>query len=1113
MDKLAASAIAVKNADCTLGFDSLTSLTPSVKEGAGYAAGLPGTAYIVQTADGHWEPYTGEGEPTEGTYQKVNANKAFNIDILGEDGKYYDENGRTYMDDWQNIYQVPVAEIKAFAEAHPLADGQSYVIVNSYCQGTGQVCSGGSAQTMDNRNYAINYYDANGAKAVTDYWDARILDVPVDVYDVNGNAISTTLRAELKKNDGALFEDSLEMHTTKGVAWSLNIAEEAEAYLGYSIDKYLPPVNGYKVSGDNGQASRITDDMGDLKDAMFNDNHSSKISQWSKSAGFRGGYRYQSSNDLVQAENVDIIESDNGTLSNYGLLYSSSTVNLRGDQYHSIEGLTGTTLDPDYYETFIEINMNASRGINRQIYHGCPFTQAATDIINAWPGWSFNHGNSGYGAWNSRQPLWENMSTLSDYVTRIQGLLQNTETKIPVLIIGGNAGSFSTLLDYGYHYNVAAETSVMHDYADVSQVVNGVLKPDGLGTEMVVLSNMKSVDDVAFLQRMIDYANKGLTIALYNTDITSVSSVETDSNNDALAASLFAELKANKNTITVSSMDELIKAAQIYTNNTVEYASENVEVTHTVDNADGSDYYFFFNNKGGDAIRWGGVGQGMSLTSVNGEAADFDVVLDVAEGEAVYSMNTMNGEITELTDYVDNGDGTVTLHMDMAAWDTALLAVSSNDAGFSAAGAKKQEVKVVNENRALDLSNADWNLTIESWGPATDFDADAPFYATTKSNLEVGTVQLGLWKDLQIDVEKLYAVGLSAEDIANAPADRGGGGFPGGPGGGPAPMSADTAVADEEVNPSKYLSGIGYYTTTFNWDGSDGAYLRYEHEDASKTGDAQVNKDMVTEVTVTNANGTFKFDNLNQLSNRVDLGSALMKGENTITVKLTTTLRNRSKVEGYNNGGCAYSTYGLTAASVVPYTMGSTVSLRGEAAATLEDEAVYTVSVDKVDELATATLSLAIDGEALGNPTAEALNGWYIISQSYENGILTVVMGNNAGVSSEDAVDLLAVKLQPTGKTGDVTVSIAEASLSAYIGEGETFLGVIMGNDKVTTTVDYSTFDVNQDGTVNQLDITRAQRAYGAVPDDSDWNARADVNGDSTVDINDLIMILNNYTK
>ena len=61
--------------------------------------------------------------------------------------------------------------------------------------------------------------------------------------------------------------------------------------------------------------------------------------------------------------------------------------------------------------------------------------------------------------------------------------------------------------------------------------------------------------------------------------------------------------------------------------------------------------------------------------------------------------------------------------------------------------------------------------------------------------------------------------------------------------------------------------------------------------------------------------------------------------------------------------------------------------------------------------------------------------------------------------------------------------------------------------DKMLEFSDIVADDVNQDGTVNQLDITRAQRSYGTA------NDLADVNDDGTVNIDDMILILNNYSK
>ena len=122
-----------------------------------------------------------------------------------------------------------------------------------------------------------------------------------------------------------------------------------------------------------------------------------------------------------------------------------------------------------------------------------------------------------------------------------------------------------------------------------------------------------------------------------------------------------------------------------------------------------------------------------------------------------------------------------------------------------------------------------------------------------------------------------------------------------------------------------------------------------------------------------------------------------------------------------------------------------------------------------------------------------------------ENGVLTVVVGNNAGANGEG--DILTVTGKMTGKVGAATAEVTEAVLSGYDGDGESYLEVSLEEASASTTVNYNLYDVNHDGVVNQLDLTRAQRYYGTD------NAICDVNKDGTVDINDIILILNNYTK
>lgn len=179
----------------------------------------------------------------------------------------------------------------------------------------------------------------------------------------------------------------------------------------------------------------------------------------------------------------------------------------------------------------------------------------------------------------------------------------------------------------------------------------------------------------------------------------------------------------------------------------------------------------------------------------------------------------------------------------------------------------------------------------------------------------------------------------------------------------------------------------------------------------------------------------------------------------------------------------------------------------GETETNVYAEAVeYTVSAKDMVQATTIRLTIALDQEILTDPVATpAAEGWFIIAQTYENGALTVVACNNAGVTGDG--DLLTITAKPTGTAGDATVKVTKAEMSGYSGEAEAFLDVNLDGASIATTVSYSIYDVNHDGIVDQLDLTRAQRFYGTD------NAICDVNHDGEVNITDLILILNHFTE
>ena len=168
-----------------------------------------------------------------------------------------------------------------------------------------------------------------------------------------------------------------------------------------------------------------------------------------------------------------------------------------------------------------------------------------------------------------------------------------------------------------------------------------------------------------------------------------------------------------------------------------------------------------------------------------------------------------------------------------------------------------------------------------------------------------------------------------------------------------------------------------------------------------------------------------------------------------------------------------------------------------------DETVVCTVSGKDMTNTASMVLTFAITEEYLTDPVVEAKNGWYVVAQTWKDGVLNVALANNTGVSGEG--DILTLTLTVLEKAGEASVAITETELAAYLGEGETFISGNLDQAAVTITVKHNIFDVNKDGVVNILDLTRAQRYYGKTNED------ADVNRDGKVDVEDLIMILNNY--
>lgn len=208
-----------------------------------------------------------------------------------------------------------------------------------------------------------------------------------------------------------------------------------------------------------------------------------------------------------------------------------------------------------------------------------------------------------------------------------------------------------------------------------------------------------------------------------------------------------------------------------------------------------------------------------------------------------------------------------------------IYAVTTNEDTFNKVAGNK--IFNVEEKKPIDMSGDKWQLIIHSYGP----DPDSKDPGDSKvTDVDFGMQALGKWCDMQVTSEQLDMLGVS--DM-------------------------------------KYVSGTGEYTITFtlpdDFGDNDGAFIAYSY-----------GRDQVGALIV---NGTEL--PANNASDRVDAGSLLTAGLNTLTIRLNTTMYGRTYYEhsGYLDRGVVYgmgegvmdqpvpeSYYnGLLGVSIIPY--------------------------------------------------------------------------------------------------------------------------------------------------------------------------------------------------
>lgn len=706
----------------TLQYDSLQDVSSAVHkvEGAGWACGVPDQAALDRWYDGV-------------TIEAVD--DAFDVpadenDLL-PDGKRDSQYRRKRMADWQSIYQLELSSL----DLSPASPGEELkpgdlILIGFFYRGSGQQLSGGGPwKIMPNQTYVANYLIPEGIDAITDYWDMVILSDP---------ELREMIEANGREYGGSIFEDSIELHTY-GVPWGKGFERYVPEKMGYPIGNNLPILAGF-ATDQRQEDLRITQDFAAAIGKLYTENHVQRVSRWAKSFHYNFRAQAYSLGGLGVTEAAlatDVTEGDNSTYHD-ALRQLQTAVNVKPDEkFLSMESNTFKKFGFSWKALIQEVNDNASQGVNRVIFHGCSHPRNGTGYIDWWPGWNWGekaHGST-FMAWDNRNTWWDDAHRITDYIARLQTILQEGTRKVDLAILPniqgiyelGEGNSHQQLLDLGYSYNLIDENVLQLPYC---QTGNGVLFPEGPGYRVLVLADCDYLHE-STVKKVLELAKQGQPVALLGKTPNQVFGVSRPGNQDGTLKQLLEELKALPNVMLAADNQALHSALMARALGPAAlYHHKNLECSHLTDGK--TDYYFFYNN--------------------NQETVTAEVTLQ-GTGAPVL-LDCWSGEELALADYQAENE-TVSLPLTVAAGDIAVICLADIPAA-QAEGLKPMAEQVIN-----GLS-----LELTSFGPPKKTDPEYdPGYPTTfhKVTLTYDSVpNFSSWAKLPATAEQLAALRVSS---------------------------------------------------------------------------------------------------------------------------------------------------------------------------------------------------------------------------------------------------------------------------------------------------------------------------------------------------------------
>lgn len=651
---------------------------------------------------------------------------------------------------------------------------EDYIMYGFYAQGTGQTVSGVTAKD----SVVIDHYSADATRMVLSKWENELF--------------TDTIKEHFKEYGGDFFEDSLEL-TESIVPWTKGTLDLFKQEYGYDLTKYLPvlverlntsatttPLYGFKDQSDE----LIVNDYIDLFNHLYQKNHLQVITEWAKE--YNMNYRAQ----VYAGMDTGIYDSNYsaaivGTAEGESLAFSVNDDGMDSSEYDCFRNLSGgvhmagkqilsdelgAVRNYNYRLSFTKlvetINRNVSGGVNQFVLHGTP-SQSDNEYVT-WPGYHGWIGKYWSEDWEDRQPVWENMEILTDYMARIQQVMQSGTAKMDLAVFYDEKTATrqffenDSLTSYGYSYELLSPDTLELPMATVK---NGVLASEGAAYRAMVFYNQNDMS-LSMVEKLQDYADNGLKLIFIGDTPTEIKNYANYQQEREQMNAAMQKLLVSENVYQISSTDELAgKLEEIDLDGNVKYSTQ-VGVM-TLRREDGKTNYYWMYNK---------------------SEQDQNVTVSLTGTGIPYALDLWTGEITPVAQYTVE-DGTVTIPVNLNAGEARVYAitpealvetpkthvtagtanryfydqngniiVSSDQKGTYATvlsdGTVKQS-ELSFESYAVALKDQTWNLAIERWSEPDNGDPNG----MKKTILNYQLSSLAAWKELEPDIPTMSGRG------------------------------------------------------------------------------------------------------------------------------------------------------------------------------------------------------------------------------------------------------------------------------------------------------------------------------------------------------------------